>query len=419
MGGRLPKRWLSFMTVSLALLTILYLFNTSGSLSYKEKIDGSDGRSKPETLSSSSILPSSYLLGSEEDATKLWFPPPSSLNSHFQPAVASYNQPPPMSDRPRTPLFIAFTRNSAMLQQTLLSYIAAGWPREDIIVVDNSGTMDANARALLSASNPFHLDYALLRTHYGVSVLQTPVLLNFAQLQNFFLRTAMAHDWRVFFWSHMDVAVLSDEGAGAEGGYKSFYARVLDILADLGVESLTGDFNAKKDTEKWAIKYFTYDWLTLVNVEAWRAIGAWDVFIPFYTTDCDAYSRLAMHGFIKGDVRAGRIFDLASAIADPETKFFPSSQNDDNSPNSPRYRALVAELEALEAQKPESQRNHWQDAQGLHGAGEPWTYDPRGFQSMWWATAEKGRDMYRLKWGTMECRLDEHGYSLKDAWKGE
>jgi hypothetical protein len=32
-----------------------------------------------------------------------------------------------------------------MLQQTVLSYIAGGWPQGDSIIVDNSGTLDANS----------------------------------------------------------------------------------------------------------------------------------------------------------------------------------------------------------------------------------------------------------------------------------
>lgn len=298
-----------------------------------------------------------------------------------------------------------------MLQQTVLSYIAAGWPREDIIVVDNSGTMDANALHLLSSKNPFHLDYDLFRQRYGVSIQQTPTLLTFAQLMNFYLRVSMAHGWGYFFWSHMDVAILSDEDAQP---YRSFYARVLDILADLGITAL----DAEPRSDKWAIKYFTYDWLTLVNVPAWRKIGTWDPFIPYYTTDCDAYSRIALCGLTKDDVRAGFIFDLPESVEEPERKFFVDHSSDDSTLlGSPRYHALLAELKELERQKPENHRNSWQGVSD-GGKGEPWTYDPRGFQKMWWATAEKGRDMYHMKWGTLECRLDEHGVKLEDAWAG-
>ncbi|EXJ57218.1 hypothetical protein A1O7_07565 [Cladophialophora yegresii CBS 114405] len=406
-GWRLPKRWLSVLLGIFGILATLSLLSRDGDQTPRPQAT----QQQDSTLPATSTLP--YLLGPHEDGTKLWFPPPPQPGTEtpFQPAVAPYNLPPAISQRPRTPLFIAFTRNTAMLEQTVLSYIAAGWPREDIIVVDNSGTMDANSLGLLTPKNAFFLDYVLLRRRYGVSILQTPTLLSFAQLMNFYLRVSMAHGWRYFFWSHMDVAVLSDEDAKP---YKSFYARVLEILGtDLHVSALHDDIPGNGD--EWALKYFTYDWLTLVNVAAWRKIGAWDPFVPYYATDCDAYSRVALNGLTKDDVRAGRIFDLPDAIQDVEHKFFPPADGAEQ-PGSQRYRALVAELEALERQKPETHRNSWQGVSD-GGKGEPWTYDPRGFQKMWWAMAEKGRDMYRLKWGTQECRLDEHGVELRDAWK--
>jgi hypothetical protein len=81
-----------------------------------------------------------------------------------------------------------------MLQQTVLGCIAGGWPREDIIIIDNSGTFDANSRSLLSEENPFFLNYPLFRYRYGVSIQQTPTLLNFAQLQNFIIRMGFARN---------------------------------------------------------------------------------------------------------------------------------------------------------------------------------------------------------------------------------
>lgn len=374
-----------------------------------------------KTLDSSSHLLSAatYLLGHNADATKLWFPPILDKGtSAFKPQPATVNQPPPIGKRPRTPLFIAFTRNNAMLQQAVLSYLAVGWPREDIIVVDNSGTMDANNRGLLSTTNPFFLDYTVLRSRYGVSILQTPTLLSFSQLQNFFLRTGMAHNWRFFFWSHMDVAVLSDETAQP---YQSFYQRVLNILGDLGIDDLNAaDDASAPSTERWALKYFTYDWLTLINVAPWRQIGQWDVFIPYYSSDCDAYSRLAMNGFTKDDVRAGHLFDVQDVIDDPEGRFFPADDKEASADdlNSPRYQALLADLRKLQDEKPENARNKWQGS-SLGGKGDPWTYDPDGFQKMWWDVAGFGRKLYKKKWGTEECRLDEHGGRLSDAFGKE
>lgn len=403
---RLPKRWLSFSLVIVVLLTFFLL---SGPQITSSKLSQPTGHS-------SSI---SYLLGDEQHEAKLWFPPRSS-GSPFEPVVATYNNPPSSASRPRTPLLIAFTRNNAMLQQTVLSYIAAGWPREDIIVVDNSGTMDANNLGLLSHDNPFFLDYNTLRSRYGVSILQTPTLLNFPQIMNFYLRLSIAHHWQYFFWSHMDVAVLSDEAAEP---YQSFYQRILGILRDLGIRDPTSLDGARKiESDGWAIKYFSYDWLTLVNVGAWRKIGQWDNFIPYYSSDCDAYSRIVLNGFSKDDVRAGRIFDLPTAMTDPETKFFPQQPSPSkdgetaNGINSPHYQNLLAELTEMQDSKPENNRNNWQ-GMNTGGQGEPWTYNPNGFQEMWWATADLGRALYKKKWGTSECRLDEHGVKLTDEWR--
>ena len=317
-----------------------------------------------------------------------------------------------------------------MLQQTVLSYIAAGWPREDIIIVDNSGTLDANNEGILSRDNPFFLDYNLFRSRYGVSILQTPTLLSFAQLMNFYLRISIAQQWQFFFWSHMDIAVLSDETSTP---YKSFHRRVLDILDEAGLSKRDGSgTEGRKVKNTWAIKFFSYDWLTLVNVEAWRTIGQWDTFIPYYGGDCDAYSRVVMNGFTRDDADAGRIFDLADFIADPESKFFPStthptedtgsSNSGDNSTHmdlqSIRYQNLINELEKLASDKQTSDRNTWQNAK-KGGRGEQWTYDPEGFQKMWWYTADMGRALYEKKWGQPDCGLEEKGVLQSDWWKSE
>lgn len=62
------------------------------------------------------------------------------------------------------PLLIGFTRNWPLLLQCVSSYIAAGWPAEEIYVVENTGTMDANERELLGLQNPFFMN----RTQLGM-----------------------------------------------------------------------------------------------------------------------------------------------------------------------------------------------------------------------------------------------------------
>jgi hypothetical protein len=361
-----------------------------------------------------------------------------------------------------------------MLRQAVLSYIAGGWPRNDIVIVDNTGTMDANNKGLLTENNPFFLDYDLFRRRYGVAILQTPTLLNFAQLQNFFLRTAVARNWPFYFWSHMDIAVLSAEDIAP---YKSFYHRVIDVLDSVGldqyattppdpdisdpdqtedlptsvkikggveqllnkvsnpVEKLTKRYKRKQ----WAIKFFDFDNLALVNVEAWRRIGPWDVFIPYYNTDCDAYARIKMHGYRKDDVQAGYVFDIAGVVEDPELRFFPGETRADRSKwgvapagpeppggslNSNRFQWLKGELQELMDQKNSNEmgRNTWQDSSRLgkpRKLPEQWSYDSKAFQTAWWAMADYGRAMYIKKWGTLECDLPDVNKTLKDAWLSE
>jgi hypothetical protein len=76
------------------------------------------------------------------------------------PSNPTWNKPPQLYVNEKTPLFIVFTRNWPMLQQCVLSYIAAGWPLEDIYVVDNTGTMKSNfpPQPQLTLQNPFYLN---------------------------------------------------------------------------------------------------------------------------------------------------------------------------------------------------------------------------------------------------------------------
>ncbi|KAF1816403.1 hypothetical protein P152DRAFT_375084, partial [Eremomyces bilateralis CBS 781.70] len=234
----------------------------------------------------------------------LYYPP---IGRSFHPQTPFHNQP--TRFRPRTPLIIPFTTNETFLIQTALSYIAAGWPREDIIILDNSGTMDANPREELPKDNPSHLSYQKLRKDYGISVLQTPTLLTFAQTQKFMLRLAISKEWRTFFWSRPDVVVLSDESASP---YRSFYNRTVDHL-----------LSSQNQNQKWAAKFFGIDVLVLINVDAWRGIGQWDTFLPHYNTHCDAYGRANIMGYAIENVTAGWAFTVASALDDPETVLFP------------------------------------------------------------------------------------------------
>jgi hypothetical protein len=174
----------------------------------------------------------------------------------------------------------------------------------------------------------------------------------------------------------------------------------------------------EEPNKTWAIKLFDHDYLALINVKPWRTIGQWDTFIPYYTSDCDAYSRVVMNGFTKDHVSAGRIFDVRDVVTDPESKFFPLATDSSKLVNSARYRKLFLELESMETDELTNGRNTWQDRE-KGGRGEPWTYDPEGFQKMWWDTSESGAQLFIKKWGKRECSLHEVGLTLSDMWKTE
>ena len=86
------------------------------------------------------------------------------------PSIPPLNSPPITHVAEVTPLFIGFTKNWPLLQQTLVSFLTAGWPSDDIYVVENTGVMDANQQGRLGLQNPFYLDYARLTKVFGVHV---------------------------------------------------------------------------------------------------------------------------------------------------------------------------------------------------------------------------------------------------------
>lgn len=125
------------------------------------------------------------------------------------PKIPSWNRPPSSHVPEKTPLFISFTRNWPLLQQCVLSYITSGWPPEDIYVVDNTGTMKSNfPPGKLTLQNPFYLNMQRLTEVFGVNAIYTPTLLTFAQLQNFYLFTALERGWDYFWWSHSKYTFL-------------------------------------------------------------------------------------------------------------------------------------------------------------------------------------------------------------------
>jgi len=359
------------------------------------------------------------------------FPLLAGLEKGKLPAIASWNRPPSPHAAEKTPLFIGFTRNWPMLQQCVLSYIAAGWPAEDIYVIDNTGTMKSNfpPNPKLTLQNPFYLNVQRLTDVFGVNVLSTPTLLTFAQLQNFYLFTSLERGWDYYFWSHMDIIALAEEKY--EGApYKSLYVRALDKLKEASSpEYLKDPVTGHKD--EWGIQFFAYDWLALNNVKSFMKIGAWDPFVSFYTADCDMHGRFTMHNIKMPVADAGRVLDVGGPM-DLNLLFRrkinplspPKNVDDMNKlPEDERggagYEMVVeAVQEQVEAKKNSNLRNSWQTRQS-GGKDEPFYRDPDGFAEGLEMLIQNGVRTYERKWGHKDCNLVGAGLKPSDAWMVE
>ncbi|CCG82516.1 Predicted protein [Taphrina deformans PYCC 5710] len=302
-----------------------------------------------------------------------------------------------------TKLFIAFGRNWFMLQQCIVSYIAAGWPASDITVFDNSGTMTANLKGQLSIENPAYVNVTRLR-QFGVHYERTPALLTFSQLQNYFLSTAMDRGLDYYFWGHMDVAVIGDETAEP---YRSFYE---NILADLRT--------TVHNLDNWVLHFYNFDWLTLVNTKSYDLMGAWDTSIPYYTSDCDFYSRVTMwgeefkNGFDLKSIEMPSIYDSVQPLADLSV-FFPADEHE--SRNSTRHQKLSRTLIHGQALKGGGDnRNRWQNVQ-TGGQGEPYYKGPNVQDVTFDHLNSVGREIFEMKWHTGgSCPAFDAGRRLKD-----
>jgi len=289
------------------------------------------------------------------------------------PPIPSYNVPRPEMHHEYgidyiPPLFIGFTRQWPMLLQCVVSYITAGWPPESIIVVENTGVQNSNRLGKLSLQNPFYLNHAALK-RLGVTVVQTPVLLTFSQMQNFFLSEAHERAWPYYFYSHQDSLVYSFEDgadtiqrpgdrewefydddekheimhppAAGQKGYRTIYENAL--------RELNTTINHE---QRWAFRWFQYDHFTLVNREALDAVGGWDSLMPYYGSDCDMNGRLAMDGWSMKHRRIGIVNDI-SAVFDDLLVLYRDKNIEPKwiDPNPPEVEPEVAKEAAKEAAK--------------------------------------------------------------------
>lgn len=378
------------------------------------------------------------------------------------------------------PLLIGFTRNWPILLQAVVSYITAGWPPNQIYVTENTGTHLANKHGQLTLQNPFYLNHTTLE-RLGVRVLQTPVLLSFAQLQNFFLSQAYDHGWAYYFWSHMDVLAISYE-EGIEGWTPAYWDLGYKSLYELACRELS---EARKTDERWGIRFFAYDHLALVNPKAYEDVGGWDTLIPYYITDCDMHARLAMRNWSLQDARAGIITDVSTALDDLRALYRdPSVVPAFTDPNPPpselpgmgrnikrhgdtegntssrgagrissreekyiqgRFDQSLPDIRGGEDVHGGAQdfrleywkslqriadsmfhykhgnrgRNTWQAAQ-KGGEGEPFYYSAAGLTEGIDVITEAGREVFRKKWGHRDCDLiDGGGLGFEDQWRVE
>ncbi|KAI1257663.1 hypothetical protein MGN70_000706 [Eutypa lata] len=369
------------------------------------------------------------------------------LSRSQEPPQVSENNWPPWPHVPeKTPLLIGFTRNWPLLLQCVSSYIAAGWPPSDIFVVENTGTFSANRQHELSLQNPFFLNITALDV-LGVNVFSTPALLTFAQLQNFYLHTALQRGWEHFFWSHQDVIVFSDEEVKKKDRdhdwdtdpYATIYERAVGLLRYLN----------GPDMPPWSTHFFAYDHLTLVKRDAFLEVGAWDTQIPYYASDCDMYLRLHWAGFWQPQSDAGLIFDVNTVLDDIGALFqLPGAhatfRGDPvfEDPDRPHKEAemqqeldmrawvethgeswvhlveIAGRMQELKYQDQGVTRNTWQTSQG-GGVGEPFYRDPRGFEHAQQVLIDAGRRVFADKWGHRGCDLLKMGIEGDDAWRLE
>lgn len=362
------------------------------------------------------------------------------------------------------PLLIGFTRTWPILFQCVVSYVAAGWPASQIYVIENTGVQLANKKHKLSLQNPYYLGYRALEK-LGVKVVRTPALLSFGQLQSFFTYLAHENDWPYYFWSHSDVVALPyEEGfevtndkfgrsvtraPAGELEYMSLYEAAMDELQHF-VES----------KEPWAQLWFAYDHLSAVNRDVYDEVGGWDPFIPYYMNDCDFNHRVRESNHTQVDAYAGRILDVNTVLDDLHSFFrVPSAKPSFTDPNPKKpepkqpkqakrsvderslegrslerrdrepkklipyaesdkkyFQDLKAAGERMENYKKDAGRNTWQTSQ-QGGHGEPFYYPASGISRSMEFITDAGRNVYKNKWGTEMCNLEETPLKTSDIWR--
>ena len=283
-------------------------------------------------------------------------------------------------------------------------------------MVENTGTFDANKHGRLTSQNPFFMDYHRLTKILGVNVITMPSLQSFAQLQNFYLSEAINNNLEYYFWGHMDVVAQSHED---QEPYKSLYVRAVETVR----EASKPDYKDKP----WAIQFFSYDWLAAVNTKAFVAVGGWDSFVSYYGTDCDMHSRISMAGFTMPVADAGKVFDVTRSLDDlevlyrrkPKSNATGTQDSEEDERGGEGWKKLQETLQQMTDEKvADPYRNSWQIRQ-KGGKGEPFYYDPDGFEKALQMQIHVGTEINDEKWGHRGCDIQKAGLKAGDQWRVE
>jgi hypothetical protein len=79
--------------------------------------------------------------------------------------------------------------------------------------------------------------------------------------------------------------------------YKSLYTRAVDVIRESFAPGYARDADGNDNC--WALRYLSYDWLTLMNTTTMIELGGWDTMISYYGTECDMYERMRMADLAK------------------------------------------------------------------------------------------------------------------------
>jgi hypothetical protein len=161
------------------------------------------------------------------------------------------------------------------------------------------------------------------------------------------------------FYDQDDERAAMFPPAAGEPGYRTIYENCLAELQD-----------TQERGERWGMRWYQYDHLTLVNLESFEAVGGYDSMIPYYNSDCDLNGKLTMDGWSTKFRRVGIINDVSTVMTDLGALYrLPKSVPDfaDLNPNKgmkvqeEKEKQLKAAREAIQKAKDEAAAKNGDD----------------------------------------------------------